>query len=70
VLYRTILGSYLPGSFGACDDLSWYPFSELGEPLVLLSGAAALGTMLGSGVDATLVPGDASSNLESWWYAR
>ncbi len=68
--YRTLLGSYVDGSFGACDDLLWFPFDLAGEPLVVLNGADALGTGLGSGLDPALPDGNVNFQQDSWWYAR
>jgi len=68
--YRTILGSYLDGFFGVCDELNWLPVDLALEPLVTLTGASTTGTGLGAGVDHTLPSGSTTFNQDSWWYAR
>jgi hypothetical protein len=70
--YRTLLaGTFSAGIFGLCDTTEWWPYTaDLLDPLLLLSGTDALGTMVGSGVDLLEPTGSAQSGQDSWWYAR
>jgi hypothetical protein len=68
--YRTALGAYTPGTAGACDDSLWFPFSALGDELVVLNGSSAVGTYWGSGLAPPGTPGVDTFFHDSWWYAR
>ncbi len=71
--YRTLLGSYLDGAFGNCDDVSWWPMSGATDavPFDFLIGlTAGAGTSVGHAADTLVDPGFLNSGQPSWWYVR